>query len=122
MDEKETISYQDWLIQRKAFLEESKEKRPRCKTCRKKLKGTYGVVPVQVCEPKTTEYPEEEFSPAHTRFDNGIKWKTDYMDLVGWGWRAGWDKYSGHFCNGNCAHRYAAHWANEQDCKLANFY
>lgn len=118
-NKKEIIPYEDWKIQRKAFLAEWKDKRPRCKSCDEKLKGEYGIIPVQVKEPETIVNEEDEFSPASSKFDNGVRWKTDYMDLVGWGWRAHWHGYSGHFCSGVCAHRYAVEWANTMEERRA---
>jgi hypothetical protein len=120
-NKKEIISYEDWKIQRKAFLAEWKDKRPRCKQCDEKLKGEYGIIPVQVKEPETIVSEEDEFSPASRSFDNGVRWKTDYMDLIGWGWRAGWRNYTGLFCSGTCAHEYAVIWANAMELrKLEN--
>ena len=92
---------------RSVFYEEWKDKRPHCLHCGEQLTARFYQVLVQVQDP-TPESVETKLNgwgeevEEIIKADDGIRARSDYNDLIGFGWLD-----EGQFCTGKCAQDYA---------------
>ena len=104
--DKDVLSREEQKVSRRVFYEEWKDKRPHCLHCGEQLTASFHQVLVQVQDPT----PEETVTKVDgwgeyqeiIRADDGIRARSDYSDLKGFGWVD-----EGQFCTGTCAQDYA---------------
>ena len=105
--EKSILSREEQKALRHIFYEEWQGKRPHCLHCGKQLSASFNQVLVHVQDP-TPERVETKLNgwgeevKEIIEADDGIRARSDYNDLIGFGW-----KNKSQFCTGNCAQDYA---------------
>ena len=104
--DKGVLTREEQKVARRVFYEEWKDKRPHCLHCGEQLSASFHQVLVQVQDPtpeKTVMKNDGWGEYAHTIIaDDGTRARSDYRDLIGFGWRD-----QGQFCTGVCAQQYA---------------
>ena len=105
--EKGVLSREEQKVSRCVFYEEWEGKRPHCLHCGKQLSARFNQVLVQVQDP-TPERVETKLNgwgeevEEIVEADDGIRSRSDFNDLIGFGWED-----NAQFCTGKCAQYYA---------------